>query len=59
MIEMIPEGMKPVGNHRTTRDIGDQSFGIYLHRVKAGDKTEMKKIALIKQQSDEKVKMRR
>jgi hypothetical protein len=47
-IETLAEGIKPAGNHQAIWDASDQSSGIYIYRIKAGEKIETKKMVLLK-----------
>jgi hypothetical protein len=47
-IETLTEGIKPAGNNQAIWDASGQSSGIYFYRIKAGDKVETKKMALMK-----------
>jgi C1A family cysteine protease len=47
-IETLEGGIKPAGNHQAIWDASGQSSGIYYYRIKAGDKTETKRMTLLK-----------
>jgi hypothetical protein len=47
-IETLTEGIKPAGEHQATWDASGQASGIYLYRIKAGNKIETKKMTLLK-----------
>jgi hypothetical protein len=47
-IEALAEGLMPAGDHQAIWDASGQSSGIYFYRIKAGDKTETRKMVLMK-----------
>ncbi len=47
-IETFTNGMMPAGKHKVIWDATGQSSGIYFYRIKAEDKTEIRKMVLIK-----------
>jgi hypothetical protein len=47
-IRTLAEGMKPAGENQTIWDASGQASGIYLYKIRAGDKVETKKMTLIK-----------
>ncbi len=47
-LETIEQGRQPAGPHSVIWDATGQSSGIYFYRVKAGDKSETRKMVLIK-----------
>ncbi len=47
-VETIEQGRQPAGNHSVIWDATGQSSGIYFYRLKAGDKTETRKMILMK-----------
>ncbi len=47
-VETIEQGRQPAGPHSVIWHAGGRSSGIYFYRVKAGNKTETRKMVLIK-----------
>ncbi len=47
-IETVSKGIMPAGEHKAIWDASGQASGIYFCRIKAGDKTDSKRMTLLK-----------